>query len=270
MSRPSGLLEIIEFWRAMPLGKPPFIHPDDLPAMRNHAAKLLTEPALNFSQFLVSRRFGDLSDHRFHFSLLPIPYLGDLNRADIFILQLNPGFNLINYYAEWNVPAFRRRVEGSLRQELDGVEFPFYSLDPELCWYSGFRWWEGKLRDIASIIANRKYKGRYLNALRELSQRIAVIELVPYHSIAFKGHLLVRVLPSTAQAKDLARLDLVKRASSGRVLVIPMRKVAAWGLPATKCPSIVAYATAQSRSASLSSRSLGGQAILKRFGIELS
>lgn len=254
----------------MPLRKPPFIHPEDLPALQKHDAELLTEPALNFSQFLASKRFGDFGDPRFHFSLLPIPYLGDLNRADIFILQLNPGFNLINYYAEWNVPAFRPRVERSVRQELDGVEFPFYSLDPELCWYSGFRWWEGKLRDIASIIANRKYKGRYLDALRELSQRIAVIELVPYHSIAFKEHRLVRVLPSTAQARDLARLDLVKRAFSGRVLVIPMRKVAAWGLPATKCPSVVPYATAQSRSASLSSRSPGGQAILKRFGIELS
>jgi hypothetical protein len=254
----------------MPLKKPPFIHPKDLPAMRLHAAELLTEPAANFSQFLVSKRFGDLSDHRFHFSLLPIPYLGDLNRADIFILQLNPGFNLINYYAEWNVPAFRHRVERSVRQELDGVEFPFYSLDPELCWYSGFRWWEGKLRDIAATVASREYNGRYLDALRELSQRIAVIELVPYHSIAFSGHPLVRMLPSTAQAKDLARLDLVKRASSGRVLVIAMRKVAAWGLGATKCPDVVVYATAQSRSAGLGSRSPGGRAILERFGIEPS
>jgi hypothetical protein len=270
VSRPSGLLEIIEFWRAMPLRKPPFIHPDDLPAIQKHDAELLTEPALNFSQFLASKRFGDFGDHRFHFSLLPIPYLGDLNRADIFILQLNPGFNLINYYAEWNVSAFRPMVERSLRQELDGVEFPFYSLDPELCWYSGFRWWEEKLRDIAATIANRKYKGRYLDALRELSQRIAVIELVPYHSIAFKGHQLVRVLPSTAQARDLVRLDLVKRASSGRVLVIAMRKVVAWGLGAIKCPDVVVYATAQSRSASLGSRSPGGQAILNRFGIELS
>jgi hypothetical protein len=157
-----------------------------------------------------------------------------------------------------------------LRQELDGVEFPFYSLDPELCWYSGFRWWEGKLRDIAAIIANRKFKGRYLDALRELSQRIAVIELVPYHSIAFKGRRLVGVLPSTAQARDLARLDLVKRASSGRALVIVMRKVAGWRLDAIKCPDVVVYATAQSRSASLSSQSSGGQAILKRFGIKLS
>ena len=156
MSDSSSLLKIIEFWRALPLGKRPFVHPEDLPAMQLHAAELLALPTANFQQFLTSQRFGDYSDHRFHFSLLPIPYLGDLNRADIFILQLNPGFNLNNCYAEWNVPAFRRRVERSIRQELDGAEFPFYSLDPELCWYTGYRWWEGKIREVAKIIAQRK------------------------------------------------------------------------------------------------------------------
>ena len=225
---------------------------------------------MNFGQFLVSKRFGDSKDHRFHFSLLPIPYLGDLNRADIFVLQLNPGFNLNNYYAEWNVPAFRRRVERNVRQQVDGVDFPFYSLDPELCWYSGYRWWEGKLHDIAATIANRKYKGRYFDALRELSQRIAAIELVPYHSIAFKDHRLVRLLPSTAQARDFVLSNLLKRAASGEVLLIAMRKVAAWGLATTKCPGVVRYATGQSRCASLRSTSVGGRAILERFGIESS
>jgi hypothetical protein len=123
---------------------PPFIHPEDLQAIQRHAAELLTVRAAKFRQFLASKPFGDRTDHRFHFSLLPTPYLGDLNRADIFILQLNPGFNVNNYYAEWNVPAFRRRSEGNVRQELDGVDFPFYSLDPELCWYTGNRWREGK------------------------------------------------------------------------------------------------------------------------------
>src|SRR5712675_2824963 len=90
----------------MPFGKRPFVHPEDLPAMQQHAAELLALPAANFEQFLTSQRFGDFSDHRFHFSLLPIPYLGDLNRADIFILQRNPGFNLNNYYAEWQRARF--------------------------------------------------------------------------------------------------------------------------------------------------------------------
>ena len=130
--------------------------------------------------------------------------------------------------------------------------------------------WEGKLRDIAATIANRKYKGRYFDALRELSQRIAVIELVRYHSIAFKEHRLVRLLPSTARARDLVQSNLLKRAASGHVLVIAMRKVAAWGLAAIKYPGVVRYAAAQSRSASLRLTSLGGRAILQRFGIDLS
>ena len=54
----SSLLKIIEFWRAMPLGNPPFVHPEDLPAMQLHAAELLALPTANFQQFLTSQRFG--------------------------------------------------------------------------------------------------------------------------------------------------------------------------------------------------------------------
>jgi hypothetical protein len=67
-------------------------------------------PSTNFQQFLESQRFGDFSERPpISLFVAPIPYLGHLNRADIFLLQLNPGFNLNNYYAEWNVPAFRRQ-----------------------------------------------------------------------------------------------------------------------------------------------------------------
>jgi hypothetical protein len=268
VSKPTNSLEIVDFWRAMPLDDPPFVHPVDIPVMRRYAADLLTLPASNFHQFIMSQRFGDHSDHRFHFSLLPIPYQGDLNRADIFILQLNPGFNVNDYHAEWNVPAFRRRVERNIRQELDGTDFPFYSLDPELCWCSGYRWWERKFRDIAAIIAHRKYKGRYLDALRELSQRVAVVELVPYHSIAFKDRRLIRVLPSTAHATNLVHSNLLERATSGEALIIAMRKVAAWGVGETQRPGVVLYPKGLARGSSLSSQSIGGSAILERLGIE--
>jgi hypothetical protein len=77
------------------------------------------------------------------------------------------------------VPTFPRRLIRNLRQELDGMEFPFVFLDPEFGWHPGFRWLEEELRDVATIIAKRKYNGRYLDALRELSRRVAAIELVP-------------------------------------------------------------------------------------------
>ena len=50
VSRPSSSLEIIEFWRAMPLGKPPFIHPEDLPAIRQN---LLDKLAMELREDLV-------------------------------------------------------------------------------------------------------------------------------------------------------------------------------------------------------------------------
>lgn len=81
-----------------------------------------------------------------------MPYVGDLHRADIFLLHLSPGFHFTDYYAEWEVPTFRRRLIRNLRQELDGLEFPFVFLDPEFCWHPGFRWWEEKLRDVATTI----------------------------------------------------------------------------------------------------------------------
>ncbi len=263
------MLDIVKFWRACPIGKPPFVHPDDLPALRRRDGDLLNAPAANFRQFVAGQRFGNFSDHRFHFSLLPIPYQGDLSRADIFLLQLNPGFDLTGYYAEWNVPAFRRRLERNLRQELDREEFPFLALDPEFCWSSGYRWWEAKVRDVARIVAQQKYNGRYLDALRELSQRIACIELVPYHSVAFHEHRLIKVLPSSSQVKRHFKMRLLKRASSGKVLVIAMRQVTAWGLHDVEKIGLVAYAPALSRGSSLSSRTPGGVAILERLGVEL-
>ena len=81
---------------------------------------LLDEPPIgSFEAFIGSERFGDHTDHRFHLSLLPVPYVGDLARADIFLLQLNPGFSLSDYQ-ELRVPSFKRHLERNLRQELEG------------------------------------------------------------------------------------------------------------------------------------------------------
>jgi hypothetical protein len=158
-------------------------------------------------------------------------------------------------------------VGNKSRKELDGVDFPFYSLDPEFCWCTGYRWWEAKLRDIAMIVAQQKYNGRYLDALRELSQRIACIELVPYHSIAFHEHRLIKILPSTSQAKRHLETSLLKRASSSKVLVIAMRQVTAWELHLVNRKGLVVYRPpAHSRRQASSSRTPGGRAILKRLG----
>lgn len=265
MARGSGLTEIVKFWRACPLDKPPFVHPEDLPTLRQCEPSLLGLPRQNFRQFVAGKRFGDFDDHRFHLSLLPTPYAGDLERADIFLLQLNPGFHFTSYYGECGVPKYRRRLVRNLRQELDGLEFPFMFLDPEFCWDPGFRWWEEKLRGVATCIANRKHFS-YLNALRELSRRIAAIELVPYHSISFRDHRLIKDLASVRRAKEYAQ-DLRSKALLTKCSIIITRKVKEWGLRRMRNGRVVLYSPALARGASLGPKTKGGQAILRMFGI---
>jgi hypothetical protein len=121
-----GLPEIVEFWKGWSLSGPPLVHPQDLPALKTRVAKLLEEPPTNLRRFIASKRF-DPEDRDFHFSLLPSPYVGDVCRADILLLLLNPGFKPADYYAEWSVPEFRDRVVSNLYQRFNGVEFPFFA-----------------------------------------------------------------------------------------------------------------------------------------------
>jgi len=264
-----GEPEIVKFWRACDLAHPPFVHPEDLGILSRRDRGLLQDLPDSLEAFIASSRFGRFTDHRFHFSLVPKPYDGDLNRADIFVLQLNPGFNPADYHAEWEMPEYRKRLERSVRQELDGLEFPFVALDPQFCWQPGFRWWERKLRDVATTIAERKYQGRYIDALRELSRRMAVVELVPYHSIAFDERGLIRVLPSAEQGIRFVQDDLLKRVSSGTAIAIAVRKVSAWGLREIDLAGLITYSAGQSRGSSFGPQTPGGRAILVHFGIEL-
>src|SRR6185295_11273508 len=102
----------------------------------------------------------------------------------------------------------------NLSQSFEGVEFPFLWLDPEFCWHGGFVWWEKKLREVITLIAAERFKGRYLDALRNLSTRLAHIELVPYHSPSFRGHALINDLPSVNAARRFVQDALVSAAQA--------------------------------------------------------
>jgi hypothetical protein len=259
--------EFIKFWRKCKLETPPFAHPADLPMLKRDNGKFADLDAVDFDAFVAGKRFGDFDDHRFHLSLLPVPYNGNLRRADIVILLLNPGFSYTDYWAETKVPEFRNRRADTLRQSFKrNVKFPFLSLDPQFCWHSSFVWWEKKLRGVATIIADEKYQGRYLDALRDLSNRMACVELVPYHSASFKAHPLICDLPSVKMARAFVRESLVPDARAGGRTLIVTRQEKAWNVPA-RPRNLVVYRRGQTRGASLSPRSEGGRAILRRYGI---
>lgn len=255
---------LINFWRRCDLRRAPYAHPDDLQVFLDNEDYVDMENR-DVQGFLKSSRFGNLEDNRLHLSLLPTPYWGNLKRADIFVLLLNPGFNPADYHAEINVPEFRKRIVQSITQELDDVEFPFVFLDPNFAWHSGFNWWEKKLRGVAQAIAKAHFNGRYIDGLRALSNRLAGIELLPYHSKTFEAGPLIKKLATPKAALKFVHEELVPAAIAGEKTIIAARQTAVWNLP--KADNIVVYGQGLSRGASLSPSTPGGQAILARFGL---
>jgi len=258
--------ELVNFWRQCSLAAPPFAHLDDLSILRQGNNRFIDTEPMNFDTFIAGPRFGNFVDHRLHLSLLPVPYSGDLSRAKIVILLLNPGFAFCDYWAETKMPDLRKRLEDNLHQSFKGVKFPFLWLDPQFCFHSGFVWWEKKLRDVTTAIAEKKFKGRYLDAMRYLSGKIACLELVPYHSSSFRAHVLIDQLNSVKMVKKYVHESLVPDANTDIRTLIVTRKVKAWALPrGTK--NLVIYKGGYTRGASLSPNSRGGKAILKRLDI---
>lgn len=260
-----ALNSLVEFWQRCPLDHPPYIHPDDRPALAGLRGQHVIFDTIDFAGYLKSRHFGASSETAMHLSLLPIPYGGDLQHADIFILLLNPSISHSDFYIETHFPAFGQRLRQSIRQTLGNAEFPFIWLDPQNCWEPGFVWWERKLRSTVRVIADRKFGGDYHRALRDLSQRLAHIEISPYRSASSNSY--AKLLPSAQAARSFVKTSLVPKARDGSVTIIGARGLAAWELEnEDHRTDIVLYSQGQSRGVSLGPDSPGGRAILRRYG----
>ena len=181
---------------------------------------------LDFKGLIKSERLGP-NDSFFHFSLLPAPYVGRLETADVFILLLNPGFSPGDYFGEYERRDFRNALVQNLKQDLSDAEYPFLFLNPRFCWHPGYQWWEAKLRKILLEVADAKHKGNYLLALKEASQCLASIELVPYHSRKFRDGQLADRLKSVQKARAWVNNDVVQRAAKGELVIVPTHK---WNL----------------------------------------
>jgi hypothetical protein len=262
--------ELIKFWQQCKLDKPPFAHPNDLPILGKNDGKFIHIEPMSFCSFIASPRFGDSEDKRLHLSLLPVPYLGDLDHATIVILDLNPGLEYTDYWAETKMPALQRRLMDNLQQSFEGVEFPFLFLDPEFCWHTGFIYWEKRLRSVIKRIAAKEFKNSYFDALRDLSRKLAYVELVPYHSCSFDDRILRDRLASVQRALDYARKSLIPDAIEGkRTLIVPRHTkvwTEAWGSPPNN-EYLVVYPREQAQAASLGPNSPGGEAILRSYGV---
>lgn len=238
---------LVEFWDEAALACAPYVHPHDAIA-ENKIQELIS----SYDEYVAAFESDRLRSNALHLGLLPQPYLGDLDNAEIILLLSNPGLSACDYHLEQNYPAYRESLIDSIRQ----VRRSHLFLDPKWAWTSGFVWWERKLRDVAKEIALKCFDRHYGQALADLGRRIASIELVPYHSFNFDS-------PKNL-ASSIEALNFVKSIDSSRTIIVT-RSVAAWDLP--DAANIVKYPPQHARSASLGPETMGGRAILERYGI---
>lgn len=256
--RAANAVGLARFWKAFEPVDAPHVHEAD-------RQLVLREPYRTYTTveaYIASDDFGEPGPE-LQLGVLPAPFAGDLDQADIFILLLNPGFDTVDLYDRDS--AFRDAYARTLRQDLAGEAFPFVYLNPAYCWTGAYRWWERKLRDTVQHLAERRQVS-YLSALKLLSQHLAAIELVPYHSVSGPSHKLQH-LPSANTARDFVHNTLLPRAHDGEVTLIVTRSVSLWGLDKARdeSGSIIIYGAGHSRGASLTAASAGGEAILERL-----
>lgn len=256
----SPLSNLIECWRVCRFDTPPFILPDDESEIPDNMRSLYQ----SFDEFIVGDKFGQIEDKSLHVGLLPIPYIGNLSGASVFILMLNPGLSPGDYFAEQGNSEFKEAHLRNLRQENGGDEFPFFFLDPLFSWHPGFEYWQGKVYDIA-LAFMRKEQVTYQDALKRIARNIACLELMPYHSKAFGAGSLLKRLTSTKLMLEYAQDIVIPKARSGDATVIVTRGARHWDLDSHR--NVVVYESSAVRSAHLTLKSPGGKAIAKQLGL---
>lgn len=225
---------LLKFWNNVDLDRPPYQHKDDAIKDRRIARKT---------------QFDDrhpITDCELHLCLLPQPYFGSLDRADIVFLLNNPGLCSQDYLLEQRCQAYRSELISTIRQKRNSHLF----LDPDWAWTSGGTWWQSKVRDTVCDIAGRWFDGDYLAALTDLSRRVASVEINPYHSVKYRQ---IGNLASAEAARDFVE------SIRGKKRIVVLRGETSWSRGRRSWDGILCSRT---RSVNLGPKSVGGEAIL--------
>ena len=247
--------ELLSAWKDFQPHQAPYILPGD--------ESLLDETKLyrrfkGWDGFIADPEFGTPGNSQLHLDLLPIPFIGNMKTASIFLLMLNPGFGPHDYFGEYRVPDYRSALLDNLKQARGNS---FLSLDPQFSWHRGFDYWHAKLKDVISDFAHQKGLP-YGRARKFFQSRIAALELVPYHSVKFSVPTGVsNSLRSVRLARAFVQEELLPRAKNGDCLLVVTRAAKHWQLSAHR--NVIIYGATEARSAHLSPNSRGGLAILK-------
>lgn len=243
------LTDLIKNWRRFSLRAFPYVQYGDREFFESEEGKKISCQFQSLNKFRKHWKKNNHDDNNFHLGLLPTPYVGNLGKAKIIILMLNPMFRPLNYSAQMEI-SFRREKLDTIHQKVGKYKFPFTPLNPRNAWTPGGIYWIKKLNDLICWLVLERGMSHH-KALQYLSKRIAVLQLIPYHSKATPRSLKkLAALQSVQDAKTYLKNELVERAAKGKTLIIITRQVKRWGIKKSK--NIVIYPRSARRLASLS------------------
>jgi len=249
-------MDLLKAWHGWEFRDPPYLLKGDEALPRERS---ILHPS--WESFIGQPTFGTLGDTRFHLGLLPLPFAGDLKRARVVVLLLNPGLEPADYFAEWRVPGFRNQLIRNLRQDFSQTQYPFVYLDPSISWHSGYRWWHGKFQGVIDALA-RKWESSFADARHHFSKILACIELVPYHSVSYAlSDRVCEQLQSVRLARKYVHDFLRPRAEAGQVLIVVTRRCDKWELEESS--HVIKYSGSETRAAHLGPDSRGGKRIVE-------
>jgi len=229
--------ELVKFWRDYAKGPAKGIHPkDNIPLEK-------VSPIGNLREYCRPENFRcDMAKNTIYSGLLPGPFCGDIKNARVYILQLNPGFSLVDFFAE-SIAVFKQTALEVLRQNTGIMAYPFFLLDPHFCWTGGSEWYYKKFKPLFELFTRQG--ASYFDAGKIMGKKIATLELFPYHSFGFSGNSKLLHIESVRLIK--AFVQAISKDGDKLFIVTRMSKM--WGL--SKAPNIKIIPPNQARAASL-------------------
>lgn len=142
------------------------------------------------------------------FDVLPDPFVGNLESAQVVLLALNPGFEQADLDVCMQSKLYVQQTLANLQSKADT---PFFFFHEGLEFSGGNWWWSRKLRALSNAGVTS----------HQLGERIMCIEYLPYHSVHYKH--LNRHLPSQEYT-----FQLVRQAIRDDKVIIVMRSERIW------------------------------------------
>lgn len=123
--------------------------------------------------------------YKLQLSVYPQHFVGNIDKAKIIILSLNPGYSTEYYDAYKNrINKNDTKYEQTIKENLEMVRPFFHAF--ELSNESDLGYWGNKMKCWVEDY-DKKDNKKIIESLKKITENIALAEFFPYHSISYNG-----------------------------------------------------------------------------------